>query len=98
MPDKELCEVAKLGNGEICCEGCLTAFFSYNSDTDIGSLNHGNIIATIANAGYPFLCVSANEEGDICLLGRRATTSDDSRKQHSKGNKCVLVVRKEVRK
>jgi hypothetical protein len=45
--------------------------------TNIGSLNHANIIASITDTAYPFSCMFPDETCDIGLLGWGTATSDN---------------------
>jgi hypothetical protein len=49
MPKKQTFEIPKLHNGKISSKGSLIAFLPNNTNTYICSLDHSNIITTIAN-------------------------------------------------
>ena len=42
--------MAELNNRKVCSERCLFAFFSDDTDSDIGSLNHADIVRAIADS------------------------------------------------
>lgn len=50
MPDDKLLDVAELGHGKIGSERSLHTFFAHDTKTDIGFLDHGDIITTVTNA------------------------------------------------
>lgn len=43
------------GDAEICGEGGLAPFFSHDADADVGGLDHGDVVAAVADAGDAFL-------------------------------------------
>jgi hypothetical protein len=43
--------------------------------TDVGCLDHADIVPAISDAADPLLSVLPNEPGDIGFLGRRTSTS-----------------------
>ena len=45
--------------------------------TNVSGLDHAYVVPTITNAAYALLSITPDEPGDICLLGRRASTRDD---------------------
>ena len=60
MPDEEFGEVVELGYAEVCGEGGLVPFFADYSDADVGCLDHGDVVAAVADAGYSFAGVVAD--------------------------------------
>lgn len=69
MPAKQLAEVAELENGEVGCQRGLFAFFADDANADVGSLDHADVVATVANAADALASVVADEAGDIGFLG-----------------------------
>jgi len=55
--------------------------------TDIRRLDHGDVVAAIANAADRLLGVFPDEAGNICLLSGRASAGHDSRKLGSESHK-----------
>ena len=51
VPNKELGQMVELGDAKVCGQRRLATFLADNADTDVGGLDHRDIIATIANAG-----------------------------------------------
>jgi hypothetical protein len=68
MPDQELNQMTELLNREIGCQTGLSTFFTNNTNTNIGSLDHRDIVATIANTADTLLGVFANELGHLRFL------------------------------
>lgn len=60
--------------------------------TDIGRLDHTDVITTVANAADRLSGVRANESSNICLLRRRAAAGDDHRQLRCDLDKVILVV------
>ena len=58
--------------------------------TNVCSLDHANIIATISDATYPLPSVFANETSDISLLCWRTAACDDSRELRCNFDELVL--------
>ena len=61
-----------------------------DTDANVRSLNHANIVATVTNTAYPLLSEFADEPRNVSFLRRRASTSDDSRKLRGDLNELVL--------
>ncbi|KAI6763055.1 hypothetical protein HG530_009035 [Fusarium avenaceum] len=72
MPDQELNKMTELLNGEIGRQTSLSTFFTNNTNTNIGSLDHRDIIATIANTADTLLGVFSNKLGHLRFLERQA--------------------------
>ena len=85
--------MAELGDGEIGGQTGLPAFFPDDAHADIGGLDHGDIVPTVANAADAFLRVAADEEGDVGLLRWGAAARDDGRQKDSQRDEGVPEVR-----
>lgn len=51
VPDDEFLDVTEFGDREIGSKRGLHAFLTHDAETDVSLLDHGDIIATISNAG-----------------------------------------------
>lgn len=60
MPHEQFGKVVKLRYGKVCGEGGLAAFFPNNTNTNVGGLDHGDIVAAISDAGDPLASVVSN--------------------------------------
>jgi hypothetical protein len=49
MDEKEFAEVAELANGNISTSSGLETLNTTDTDTDMGGLNHGDVVGAIAN-------------------------------------------------
>lgn len=56
----------------------MSAFFTHDTDTNVGSLDHGYVVSTIANTADAFFSVFANEAGDVGFLCGGAATGYDT--------------------
>lgn len=97
VPDEELRKVVEGGDAEVCGEGGLTTFLADDADADVGGLDHGDVVATVADAGDAFLGVCADEGCDIGFLCGGAAASDDSGELDGEGDEGVAVVGQEMR-
>ena len=86
----------ELGDGKICGQRSLTAFFAYDADTNVGGLDHRHVIATVADASDSFLGMLSNEESDVCFLSGRATASDHGWQMDGGGNERETMVGEKV--
>ena len=77
MPDQELDQVTKLLDRKVGRQTGLSTFLTNNTDTNIGSLNHGNIVATITNTAHALLSVLADELSNLGFLVWRATAGNN---------------------
>ena len=50
MPEHELTQILKLWYCVVCKTCCLIAFFALDADSNMGSLNHVNIIGPITDS------------------------------------------------
>ena len=80
----------ELGYGEIGSERCLFAFFPHNTNTNIRSLDHADVVSAVPDAAHSFLGKGANEARNICLLCRRTSTGDYRRKFRGNLDKLIL--------
>ena len=69
--------MAELRYGEVGGERCLFAFFSDDADADVGSLDHRNVVAAVADTAHTLVGERANEARDLGLLRGRAPTRHD---------------------
>lgn len=92
VPNEEFYQVAELFDGEVGGERGLTAFFSDDADTDVGGLDHGYVVAAVADAAYAFLGVLTDQESDVGLLGGGATTGDYGGKEDGNRDELFAVV------
>lgn len=72
-------DVAELQDGEVSGKRGLFAFFADNTETNIGRLNHANVVASVTNGCGLFLRVVLDQLDNLGLLSRRATAAYDSR-------------------
>lgn len=77
VPNEELGEVAELFDGEVGSQTCLPTFLTDNTHTNIGGLDHRDIVTTISNAADALLGVSSDELGHVGFLSRRTSTGHD---------------------
>jgi len=90
--ENQLGEEAELGETEIARARCLQALATYQSNTDTRSLNHRDIIASIANGKSGLLLLAASHTRDsmlhqfhnLTLLLWGDTTANHSVSFHSK--------------
>ena len=68
--------MAELGDGEVGGERGLAAFFSDDTNAYIRGLDHGDVVATVADAADALLGEISDQMGDVCFLGRGATAGD----------------------
>lgn len=98
VPDEEFGQVVELRDAEVGGERGLAAFFSDDADPNVRGLDHGDVVATIADAGDPLTCVVANEGCHVGLLRRRTATGYDGWKLHGERYEIFLVMGQEIRK
>jgi hypothetical protein len=60
-------------------------------------LNHGDVVATVADAAYAFLGEFANQAGNVCLLRWRAAAGYDSGQLDGYGDEFLAEVLEEQR-
>ena len=96
VPDEQFGQVVELGDAEVGGERGLSAFFADDADADVCGLDHGDVVAAVADTGYAFLCVFADEEGDVGFLGRGTAAGNYSGEENCEGDKGLAVVEKEV--
>ena len=77
MPDDQLFDVAKLGDGEICGKRCLHAFFADDSKTNVCFLDHCDVVSTVTDAGDHFSSEVLDVDGDNSFLSWAATADTD---------------------
>jgi hypothetical protein len=70
VPDKELGEMAELVDRKVRRQARLSPFLAHDSDPHIRGLDHGHIVASVADAADPFLRELLDQFGNICLLCR----------------------------
>ena len=90
--------MAELFNREIGGQRCLSTLLSNDTDTDVCCLDHGHVIATVADTTNPLFGVFADEAGDVSFLGRRATACNNRWQLDSKRDEEVPVIVKEQSK
>jgi hypothetical protein len=86
VPDQKLGKVVELGDTEVCGERSLATFFAHNTNANVGSLDHGDVVATITNAADTLLGMLTDQVGNLGFLRRRATARNDSRQEHRNGD------------
>ena len=72
MHQQEPLQEPKLGDGEVTIVDILTSFLATDSDTDLGLLNHSDIVCTITNRechGFGLKTVS-DHHNELSLLKR----------------------------
>lgn len=77
VDQEKLLKEPELSNGKIGAACCLQAFDTADTNADMGRLNHGHIVGTIANGEQDGLVVLFDEFDDERLLERRDTAADD---------------------
>lgn len=60
--------------------------------TNVSSLDHRDVVATVADAAHALLRMCANESSDVGLLRRRAPTSDDGRELRRQLDEVIAEV------
>ena len=60
--------------------------------TDIGGLNHRNIVTSVSDAAHSLLGMSADQAGDVGFLRRRTTARDDGRELGRKLDEILAEV------
>ncbi|KAI6757675.1 hypothetical protein HG531_003500 [Fusarium graminearum] len=93
MPDQELDQVTELLDRKVGSQTGLSTLLTNNTNTDIGSLNHGYIVATIANTAHALLGVLADELSNLGFLVWRATASNNSRQLNGDRDESEAEVR-----
>lgn len=77
MNKKQLSKVSELSNRNIRRPSCLETFHTADTNTNMGSLNHGHIVGTIANSKEQRFEMSFNQFNNERLLeGRNATSQE----------------------
>lgn len=92
VPDEELGQVVEGGDAEVGGEGGLAAFLADDADADVGGLDHGDVVAAVADAGDAFLGVGADEGRDVGFLGGGAAAGDDGGELDGEGDEGITVV------
>ncbi len=77
MPDDKFLDVAEFGDGKIGSERGLHTFLSNNTETDIGFLDHGDIITTVTNACDNLASALLDLDSNDSFLRRTASTDTD---------------------
>ncbi len=70
--------MTELFDGEVRRQTGLPSFFADDTDSDIGRLDHRDIIPAVTNTADPLLCVRPDEFCDVGLLSWGASTGNDS--------------------
>lgn len=73
MYEKKFAEVFELGNGNVSGAGGLETFDARDTDTDVGSLDHGDVVCAVANGEEDGFQVAFHELDDEGLLEGRDT-------------------------
>lgn len=92
VPQQELGEKAELVDGKVGSQRGLFALLADDPDSDVCSLNHGDVIASVADAADPFLGELSDEAGDVSFLSRRTTACHDDRELGGDLDKLAPVV------
>ena len=92
MPYEKSADVAKLGDRKVGRQRCLFPFLSDDSYAHVGSLNHADVIPSVANGADRLLGVSPKQLHHLCLVSRRAATADNDRTLTGQLKELVLVV------
>ena len=90
MPEEKFGEMRELGYRKIGSERCLFALFPDNTNTDVCSLDHADVVSAVPDAAHSFLGESANEASNIGLLCRRTPTGDYSREFRGNFDELIL--------
>lgn len=97
VPHQQFGEVGELRHREVGGERRLATFLAHDAETHVGGLDHGHVVATVADGAGPLARMLANQPGHLCFLRWRATTRDDTRKQHRGRDELLTVVRQHQR-
>ena len=82
----------ELEDREVRTKGCLLAFFTNDTDSNISSENHANIIATVSYAESLFLSIELDTVSNEGLLSRRASAGDDRSYLTSQSKEHTFIV------
>lgn len=82
MPNDELFDIAELCNGEVGSQRCLHAFFTDNSKSNVGLLDHSDVVSTITNARNHLSSEILDVDGNEGFLSWAATA-------HTNGLSCL---------
>ena len=97
VPDEEFGDVVEVCEGEVGGEGGLAAFFADDADADVGGLDHGDVVAAVADGEDAGVRVGADEEGQVGFLGGGAAAGDYGWEEDGEGDEGRAVVEEEVR-
>jgi len=92
MPDKEFDQVAELLNAEVGGERGLAAFFADDADAYVRGLDHGDVVAAVADATDALFGVGANKAGHVGFLRGGASAGDDGGQLDGDGDEFGAVV------
>lgn len=84
--------MAELRDAEVGGERRLAALFADDADAHVRGLDHGYVVAAVADAADAFFGVSADETRDVGFLRRRAAAGDDGGEVDRDGDEVLSVV------
>ena len=96
VPHEQFRQVVERRDAEIRRERRLPPFFAHDADPDVGRLDHGDVVAAVADAGDPFLGEGTDQGRHVGFLGRRAAACDHGGELDGGGDEGVAVVGQEV--
>lgn len=79
-------------DGEVSREGGLASFFADDTDTDVGGLDHGHVVAAVADAADTLLGELADKACHVSLLGGGTAAGNDGGELDGDGDEFVAVV------
>ena len=78
MDQHQPCQESKLTKGIVCRHSSLATFLTNNTDTNVSSLNHRNIVSTITNGKSHDIQRITDQFDHFGLLGWRNTATENS--------------------
>lgn len=69
VPHEELGQVEEVLDGKVGRQTGLPPLLADNADAHVRGLDHGDIVAAVANAAHPLPSVLLDQRGDLGLLG-----------------------------
>ena len=94
MHKQQPLQEAELRDGVVGRVHRLSTFFTRDTDTDVGGLNHGDVVGTVADGETHDAEAILDEVDDLRLLLGGYTTADDALAKNGEAQKrsAVLVV------
>jgi hypothetical protein len=90
MPQQKLAQVRELQYGEISRQRSLHTLLANDAQSNIGCLDHRNIIAAVAYASYPLTSESFEVLSDERFLSRGTSADADGFTEHGRCEKSLF--------